>query len=157
AVLAGVAIVVMAISLDRVTEAIANRTDPARKHLDATGKTRARVATVVAAWAIGLAAGLGRAFGAGAVYSRSTAHDWLLHYVQNALNYVQKPTTFLFKDITNPIGNFLVQHVLVPLDTFLTHTPWFITFAGLVAIAFVMSGVRPAVIAAVMFGTIVAV
>ena len=30
AVLAGVAIVVMAISLDRVTEAVAERTDPAR-------------------------------------------------------------------------------------------------------------------------------
>src|SRR5581483_1700504 len=37
AVLAGAAIVVMAIALDRVTEAIANRTDPAQQHLDPTG------------------------------------------------------------------------------------------------------------------------
>src|SRR5262249_18460823 len=134
AVLAGVAIVVMAIALDRVTEAIANRTDPARKHLDAAGKTRARLMTVGAAGVIRLAVGLGRAFGAGAVYTRWTAHDWLLHYVQNALNYVQNPATFLFRHITNSSGDFLVKHVLTPLDTFLTHTPWFVTLAGLVAI-----------------------
>src|SRR5205823_14456704 len=35
AVLAGAAIVIMAISLDRATEAIANRTDPAHRHLTA--------------------------------------------------------------------------------------------------------------------------
>ena len=157
AVLAGVAIVIMAIALDRVTEAVANRTDPAKKHLDTAGKKRARLATAVAACGIGLAAGLGHAFHAADVYTRWTAGDWLIRHIQNVLNYIQKPSTFLFRDITNPIGNFLVQHVLTPLDTFLVETPWFVTFAGLVAIAFVLSGLRPAIIAAFMFTSIVVV
>ncbi|HXH98395.1 MAG TPA: ABC transporter permease subunit, partial [Gaiellaceae bacterium] len=102
----------------------------------------------------GLAVGLAYAFDAGAVYSRWTAQDWLRHYVQNALDYIANPSTFLFRDITNPIGDFLVVHVLQPLDMFLAEPPWFVTLAGLVLIAFVLSGLRPAVTTAVMLGTI---
>jgi glycine betaine/proline transport system permease protein len=64
---------------------------------------------------------------------------------------VQKPTTFLFNDITNPLGTFMVAHLLQPLDTFLVETPWFITLGGLTLIAFVLSGSRPAIITALMF------
>ena len=39
AILAGVAIVIMAIALDRATEAMANRTDPAHRHLTAGKRT----------------------------------------------------------------------------------------------------------------------
>ena len=38
AILAGIVIVVMAMALDRITEAIANRTDPTKRHLDAVGE-----------------------------------------------------------------------------------------------------------------------
>ena len=154
AVLAGVLIVIIAIALDRSTEAIANRTDPAKRHLDERGKRLARALTTAAAVGVGLAAGLGNAFGAGTVYSRWTAQDWLLARVQSALDYVQNPSTFLFRDITNPIGNFLVQHVLQPLDTFLVETPWFVTLAGFVLIAFALSGLRPAITTAAMFALI---
>jgi glycine betaine/proline transport system permease protein len=153
AVLAGAAIVVMAIGLDRVTEAIANRTDPVRRHLDEAARRWARIATAATAAAIGLAVGLGHVFGAGSIYTRWTAHDWLLARVQSALDYVQDPSTFIFQ-ITSPIGNFLVQRLLQPLDQFLIETPWFITAGGLVAIAFVVSGLRPAVITAAMLAVI---
>ena len=48
--LAGIAIVIMAIALDRATAAIADRTDPARRHLDATSEARAsaRIARLAA-------------------------------------------------------------------------------------------------------------
>ena len=154
AILAGAAIVVMAIALDRVTEAIADRTDPARRHLDATGRKRARVATVAVLGSVALVALLGHVFSAGAAYSRWTAQAWLLARVQSVLDYVQKPTTFLFKDITNPLGTFLVAHLLQPLDTFLVETPWFVTLIGLTAIAFVLSGLRPAITTALMFALI---
>jgi glycine betaine/proline transport system permease protein len=154
AVLAGAAIVVMAIALDRVTEAIANRTDPAKQHLTTRGKRRARMETLAAAAGVGLAVGLGYLFGAGELYTRWTAQDWLLAKVQSALDYIQDPATFLFREITNPLGDFLVQHMLQPLDTFLVQTPWFVTFAGLVAIAFVLSGLRPAVTTALMLTVI---
>ena len=157
AILAGVAIVVMAIALDRVTEAIAERTDPAKRHLDGEAKKRARLATGAVFGAVAVAAILGHLLSAGSAYTRWTAQDWLRTYVQNVLDYVQKPTTFLFKDLTNPVGNFLVAHMLQPLDTFLVETPWFITLAGLCAIAFVLSGLRPAVTTALMFALIGAV
>jgi glycine betaine/proline transport system permease protein len=154
AILAGVAIVVMAIALDRVTEAIAERTDPAKRHLDVEAKWRARLATGAVFGTVAVAAILGHVLSAGSAYTRWTAQAWLRTQVQNVLDYVQKPTTFLFNDITNPLGNFLVAHMLQPLDTFLVETPWFITLAGLAAIAFVLSGLRPAVTTVLMFALI---
>jgi glycine betaine/proline transport system permease protein len=151
AILAGVAIVVMAIALDRVTEAIAERTDPAKRHLGVEARKRARIATAAVFGSVAAAAVAGHLLSAGSAYTRWTAQDWLRTQVQNVLDYVQKPGTFLFKDITNPLGNFLVAHMLQPLDTFLVETPWFITLAGLTLIAFVLSGLRPAVTTALMF------
>jgi glycine betaine/proline transport system permease protein len=157
AILAGVAIVVMAIALDRVTEAIANRTDPAKRHLDAAGRKRARILTAAVLGSVTAAAVVGHLLSAGSAYTRWTAQDWLRTQVQNVLDYVQKPTTFLFNDITNPLGNFLVAHMLQPLDTFLVETPWFITLAGLTLIAFVLSGLRPAITTVLMFALIGAI
>jgi glycine betaine/proline transport system permease protein len=151
AILAGAAIVVMAIALDRVTEAIAERTDPAKRHLDVEARRRARLATGAVVGGIAVAAIVGHVLSAGSAYTRWTAQDWLRTQVQNVLDYVQKPTTFLFKDFTNPVGNFLVAHMLQPLDTFLVETPWFVTLAGLAAIAFVLSGLRPAITTILMF------
>jgi glycine betaine/proline transport system permease protein len=153
AILGGVAIVIMAIALDRSTESMANRTDPARRHLTDEKKLRLRVFTLASVVGVGLAVALGYAFGAGGIYSGRTAQEWLLRYVQKALDYVQNPSTWIFK-ITEPTGNFIVQHGLQPLNSFFTETPWPVMFLGLVAIAFLVSGWRPAAITAVMFGTI---
>ena len=46
ALLAGAAIVIMAIALDRSTQAIAERTDPTRQHLTDAGRRRARLVTL---------------------------------------------------------------------------------------------------------------
>src|SRR6476646_4037767 len=46
AIFAGAAIVIMAIALDRATQAMANRTDPAHRHLTAAKKQRLRLATL---------------------------------------------------------------------------------------------------------------
>jgi glycine betaine/proline transport system permease protein len=154
AVLAGAAIVVMAISLDRVTEAVADRTDPVRHHVTSAGKRRARLATLATAAGVGLAVALGYIFGAGPVYSGRTAQDWLLAQVQKVLDWVQDPSTFLFQHVTNPLGNFLVEHMLQPLDTFLVETPWFVVLGGIVLIALVLSGLRAAVTTALMFAAI---
>src|SRR5207247_9682630 len=109
--------------------------------------------TLASAAGVGLAVGLGYAFGAGGIYSGRTAQDWLLRYVQKALDYVQNPSTWVFH-ITEPTGNFIVQRGLQPLTNFFTETPWPVMFLGLVAIAFLVSGRRPAAITAVMFATI---
>jgi len=151
AILGGVAIVIMAMALDRSTEAVADRTDPARRHLTDAMRRRLRFATLGTVAGIGLAIGLVKALGAAAIYpDTATAQEWLLARIQAALDYVQDPAHFVFK-ITEPLGNFILVHGVQPLQQFLIETPWFVTVAGLTAIAFVISGLRPAVTTLLMF------
>jgi glycine betaine/proline transport system permease protein len=153
ALLAGAAIVIMAIALDRATEAMANRTDPAHRHLTEGKARRLRAFTLACAAGVGLAVGLGYAFDAGSIWTAKTAQPWLLQHVQNVLNYVQDPTTFVFH-ITNPVGNFLVQYGLEPLRSFFVETPWPAMTFGLALIAFLISGLRPAIVVLTMLALI---
>ena len=153
ALLAGIGIVIMAIAFDRATEAIAGRTDPARRHLTAERRSRLRIATAATVLAIVLAAALARILGAGETYSDWTKKDWVLARIQSVLDYVQNPSTLVFH-ITEPIGNFLVQRGLVPLRDLFVDTPWFVTVAGLTALALVVSGRRAAVTALAMLALI---
>ena len=150
AVFAGAAIVIMAIALDRATEAMANRTDPAHRHLDADKSRQLRAYTAGCATAVVTAVILGHLLDAGGNWSRWTAQDWLRQYLQRGLDYVQNPGTFLFRDLTNPTGNFLVQYGIQPLRSFFIETPWPVTLVALVLIAFLLSGLRPALIALAM-------
>ena len=153
AMLAGAAIVIMAIALDRATEAMAIRTDPAYRHLTEGKKKQLRLFTVACAAGIGLATGLGHALGAASVWSRWTAQPWVLRQVQSALDYVQNPSTFIFH-ITNPIGNFIVKYGLEPLRSFFVEMPWPAMTFGLALIAFLISGLRPAIVTLVMLTVI---
>ena len=75
AILAGIVIVVMAMALDRITEAVADRTDPTRRHLTPELRRRLRrgsIATVALSVAAVAAA---RLLGATADYTRWTARD----------------------------------------------------------------------------------
>jgi glycine betaine/proline transport system permease protein len=151
AILAGAAIVILAMALDRATEAAADRTDPARRHLTEDARKRLHLMSAAAVAAIALTIALAKAFGAAAIYpATATAQEWLLARVQAALDYVQDPSTFIFS-VTEPVGNFLLVHALQPLQEFLMQGPWFATVLGLTAIAFVISGLRPALTTFAMF------
>jgi glycine betaine/proline transport system permease protein len=144
ALLAGATIVIMAIALDRATEAIANRTDPAHRHLTEGKQRRLRLFTLACAAGVGLSVGLAYAFNTGSVWSGRTAQSWILRQIQSVLDYIQNPGTFVFH-ITNPVGNFIVQYGLSPLRSFFVETPWPAMVFGLALIAFVLSGLRPAI------------
>jgi len=161
AVLGGLVIVVLAVALDRSTAAIADRTDPTRRHLTDERRRRLRLGTLATAGGIALAVVLGKTLGAGDVYPDTVGEDlrevtlqtWLVSQIQGVLDYVQDPTSFVF-GITEPVGNFLVLHFLQPLSSFLVEAPWFLTAGALAAIAFVVSGLRPALITLAMLGVI---
>jgi glycine betaine/proline transport system permease protein len=163
AILAGIAIVIMAIALDRATSAIAERTDPTRRHMTDERRRRARLLTLATFVAIAVAVLVSRVLGADSIYPdefetattvyTATIEDTLLGWIQDVLDYVQDPTSFVF-GITEPVGNFLLEYMLEPLRLVLTETPWFIVLGGLTAIAFVISGLRPAITAFVLLAAI---
>jgi glycine betaine/proline transport system permease protein len=158
AILAGLVIVVMAMALDRSFEAIAERTDPALRHLD---EARKRGQTLMMAAAIVAGVVLSKAFGVGAAYPDEagspprtvTLEEWLLAKIQVVLDYVQDPTTWVFA-VTERVGIFILQELLLPLQEFLVEAPWFTTVLGLTAIAFVVSGLRPALTTLAMLSLI---
>jgi glycine betaine/proline transport system permease protein len=163
ALLAGAAIVIMAIALDRSTAAIADRTDPTRRRLTEAGRKRARLATLGTLAAIAAIVLLARALGAAESYPdqfetattifTATIQDTLLDVIQSVLDYVQDPASFVF-GITEPIGNFLVEYALEPLRVLLVELPWFVTVLGLSAMALVVSGTRAAVTTFLMLAAI---
>ena len=163
AVLAGIAIVIMAIALDRATAAIADRTDPARRQLTDEGRRRARNITIGTLGLIALIVLVARALGADAIYpdqfeTSSTVYDaniqsTVLGWINDALEYIQDPTSFIF-GITDPVGNFILERMLQPVQNLLMDTPWFIVLGCLTAIAYVLSGMRPAVTAFLMLAAI---
>ncbi|MDQ3085817.1 MAG: ABC transporter permease subunit, partial [Actinomycetota bacterium] len=149
AILAGLVIVVMAMTLDRATEAMADRTDPAKRHLDDSRRRSTRLQTVGAGTAVVLAIVLSKVFGAAPAYPDEargrtvTLEEWLLAKIQVVLDYVQDPTTWV-SAIVEEGSIFILQRLLLPLQGFLVETPWFVTTAALTAIAFVVSGFKPA-------------
>ena len=154
AILAGAAIVIMAMALDRATEAAADRTDPTHRHLTEAARKRLHAATVAVAAVIGLTVALAKVLGAAAIYPETaSAQEWLLARVQGWLDYIQDPTRFLFS-LTEPLGNFILVQLVQPLQQFLMEAPWFTTVLGLTAVAFVVSGVRPALTTLAMFVSI---
>ncbi len=160
AILAGFTIVVMAVALDRSTEAIAGRTDPARRHLDAAKRTRLRQLTIgCVAVAVAIVAGA-KLLGVSAIYPDTTPggrtanlQPWLLTKIQSVLDYIQNPDTKLY-DVTSWVSTEILQVLLLPLQSFLMGTPWFVMLGGLTLIAYLISGLRPAVTTFVMFAAI---
>ncbi len=149
ALLAGLVIVVMAMALDRVTESVAERTNPAKRHLTDDLRRRLRRASIVTGVAIAATILVAKLVGVGAVYSRTTARDWLLARIQSVLDYVQNPDTLLFQ-VTSWIGDHIVQYGLVPFGNFLAETPWPVMLVGIASIALVVSGRRAAITTGLM-------
>jgi glycine betaine/proline transport system permease protein len=163
ALLAGVAIVIMAIALDRATAAIAERTDPARRQLTDDARRRARIVTLGTVAVIALTIVVAKLLGADGIYPdefetstsvyEATVQDTILGWIQDGLDYVQDPDSFIF-GITEPIGNFILETFLEPLRQLLTEAPWFVVLGGLTLIAYVLSGLRPAITALLMLAAI---
>jgi glycine betaine/proline transport system permease protein len=163
ALLAGIAIVIMAIALDRATAAIADRTDPARRLLTDEKRRRARRNTVIMFAAIGASVVAAKALGAQEIYPEefetatsiytADIQDTLLGWIQDVLDYIQDPETFVFS-ITDAVGTFILDNLLEPLRKLLVESPWFVVLGGLTGIAFVLSGLRPAITAFLMLATI---
>jgi glycine betaine/proline transport system permease protein len=163
ALLAGIAIVIMAVALDRATAAIADRTDPARRQLTDEGRKRERKITLGVLGAIALIVVAAKALGADAIYPEqfetatsiydANIQSTILGWLNDVLDYIGDPTTFVFS-ITDAIGNFILDNLLTPVQNVLMDTPWFIVIACATALAYVLSGPRPAITTLLMLALI---
>ena len=122
ALLAGLVIVVMAMALDRITEAVAEQTNPARRHLTDDLRRRLRAASIATTVAVVVTVVVARIIGVAPAYPRKTARDWLLARLQSLLDYVQNPDTLLFQ-VTSWIGDHIVQYGLFRSGTSSSRRP----------------------------------
>lgn len=151
AFVAGLAIVVMAIMLDRVTTAAAERSEWRSRGGGGPGGTRRRV----------LLAGTGAIALVGLYLSRF--YTWAAQFpgspdlgtpignaVQEASDYV---TVNLF-DVTTAVADAVSYGLINPLEALIADSPWYLTSAALLAVSVVLGGLRSAVTTAVCLAII---
>jgi glycine betaine/proline transport system permease protein len=138
---AGVAIVIMAIALDRLTRGAGRRGD--RTHGDGAAGWPARRRTLVGA-AVLLA--IAAVFGGKAVSPDfpSGANFRFAPYVNDLVNWVE---LHLFS-VTDAIKNVCTYALLNPLQNVLTSAPWWLVVVAVFALGLRVSGLRPASTAA---------
>ena len=150
---AGLAIVVLAIVLDRVTTAAGTRVERARLNRNPLaakvrtgGLVGGGVLTAVAIWLsytyvwaaeFPVDVEIGSSIAKGV----ATATDW----VQTNLS-----------GITNGLKDFVTLVLVDPLQSVLTGSPWWLVSAAVVAISVVLGGIRAAIASAVCLGLLVA-
>ncbi|TKA08695.1 ABC transporter permease [Actinacidiphila oryziradicis] len=150
---AGLAIVVMAIVLDRVTTAAGNRTEDAKRRGNRFQKLRrplllaGGVAVAVCAYVSYTYVWAAEFPGSGGIGgSIAKAADSVTTWAQNDLS-----------GVTNGIKNSVTTALLNPFQTLLTESPWWLVGAVLVALGAVLGGWRAGVTAAgcvgLLFGT----
>ncbi|MCW2889716.1 MAG: binding-protein-dependent transporter inner rane component [Streptosporangiaceae bacterium] len=138
---AGMAIVIMAIALDRLTRGAGRRGD--RTHGDGAAGWPARRRTLVGAAAL---LAIAAVFGGKAVSPDfpSGANFRFAPYVNDLVNWVE---LHLFS-VTDAIKNVCTYALLNPLQNVLTSAPWWLVVVAVFALGLRVSGLRPASTAA---------
>ncbi|MFF4547836.1 ABC transporter permease [Streptomyces sp. NPDC001406] len=148
---AGLAIVVMAIVLDRVTTAAAARDEAARRSGDRFLKWRRPL----------LAAG---GVAAAVLVYLSHTYIWAAEFPgegsigSNIASAADTATTWMqdhLSGITNAFRDAITNGLLNPFQTLLTDSPWWLVAAALVGLGVVLGGWRAGVTAAVCVGLLV--
>jgi glycine betaine/proline transport system permease protein len=156
---AGLAIVIMAIILDRTTTAASERVETQRRKSAEPNKYR-RPAIAVGAVVTAIAIWLSYTYQLVAIFPSSlqigSGHIPLDvgTPIINAANEVTKWAQGVFSPVTNGLKDVVTAVALDPLQGFLDLSPWWVTFAGITAIAAIVGGRWSALITAVCLGLI---
>ena len=139
----GVAIVIMAIVLDRLTSAASERVDLR----DAGGPAArfSRRAIVLGAIAVTVGAALLGSF----VLGGSDFPDAVRISFADPVNAITKWVELNLVGLTSALKNLVTYGLVNPLQDVLTSAPWWLVAIFGVGVAFIVSGVRPAVTAAI--------
>lgn len=156
---AGLAIVLLAIILDRTTTAASERVETQRRK-SAGPNTYRRPAIAIGAVVTAIAIWLSYTYQLVAIFPSSlqigTARIGLdvgTHII-NVANSVTNWAQTSFSGVTNGIKDVVTAWALDPLQTLLDSSPWWLTFVAITAIAAIVGGRIAALITAVCLGLI---
>jgi glycine betaine/proline transport system permease protein len=149
----GLCIVIMAVMLDRVTTAAAQRSD-AQARSGPVDSRRRWVLLAVTGAAAGVALYLSRLYTWAAAFPESP--DWGTP-LGNAVQDVSDFVTTNWYEGTKAIADLVSYGLINPLEALLAETPWYIVAVVIVAVSALTGGVRSAVTstvcAAIILGT----
>jgi len=140
---AGLAIVIMAIVLDRLTVRASERVERRDQAGRSSSPTRRRVLVVGATAAAGLAV----AAGAATPQGRDFPESWFFSFAQPVNTVVEWVETNLFA-VTDAVKNAVTAWLLNPLQHVLTTAPWWLVVAVAFGVGLRVSRLRPALTAA---------
>jgi len=150
---AGLSIVIMAIVLDRVTTAASVRAELARRNASSLSQKLRRPGLLVGAVVSAVCVYLSYTYVWAAEFpTKPDLGRPISDGMTRSTNWVQ----LHLGGTTNAIKDALTNHVLNPLQTLFTDSPWWLVSVVLVGIAVVVGSVRAAVTAAICLGLIVA-
>ena len=143
---AGLAIVAVAIVLDRLTAGRPLRAArvPPRAHPE---RARAELIAGVAAVAIAVVAGKLWSSGAFPTSINFSLHDPVNHIVDWCRNHLRNGVPIIGG--TGSISDFTVIHLLDPIRDFLVNRPWWVVVSGVTALAWATAGRRVAAVCAI--------
>ncbi len=132
---AGLVIVLIAIALDRSLQALGQRYTPG-PHKVPSGIGSGLLPTGVCVAVVAVVALVARNRGYGLTPSHDIAARWDARW-QIILNYLVSPSHFVYP-ITSNISDFLTKRIAVPLQSLMQLTPWWLTIAVFVALAYLI-------------------
>ncbi|MEI8239657.1 MAG: ABC transporter permease subunit [Actinomycetota bacterium] len=131
---AGLAIVLLAVALDRITTG--ERPERRSRLASSLPSVSRKVGVRIAIGVVLVAVAAGHVFG-WTHFPASLSYD-IATPIDSAVRWVQRN----FESITQPISNFLVRDVLDPLRSFLLWLPWFLVVIGVAFVGFISKGWR---------------
>ena len=144
---AGLAIVILAIILDRLTYAAGEWADP-RERAARSGPRWVTIGVAIALLVIGLAAPL--------VADATNFPDTFAASFREPVNAALDWFTTNFHVITIGLKDVVTTLVLNPLESVLVTAPWWLVVAALTTVAWYVSGGRAAIIVSICFAFIIA-
>jgi glycine betaine/proline transport system permease protein len=145
---AGLAIVILAIILDRLTFAAGEWLDPRVRRTQ--HRAGGRIVAIGAPLLI-----LGAGLLAPLFVDATSFPDAIAFSVQDPVNAIVGWVTDTFSGITIAIKDVITNFVLNPLESLLTDAPWWLVIGVVALVAWYVSGRRPAIVASVCLGLIV--
>jgi glycine betaine/proline transport system permease protein len=147
---AGLAIVILAIVLDRLTEAFSLRLDPHRRAVSGIGADdrrilRVAVVVIAALVVVGLAAPFAQEFPEAIAISFRDPVNAVVDWLRSDVAW-----------LTSGFKNAVTFGILNPIETVLTQAPFWLVIGVVVALTVLISGVRPAIVAGLALVAILA-